>query len=87
MSVCCVFCGRRLEPGPRPESWRCAGCHALFDIERNERGCMIGVRVADCGAGAECCRQRASRLRRRRTAKAAAKGMLARTANVRYTTP
>ncbi len=54
----CVFCRGGLTV--TEASARCGTCRAAFSLERNERGCVVVVRVVDCGAGTDCCQQRAS---------------------------
>ena len=52
----CCFCGARLRGGS--SSTRvCGGCGARFAMAMDQDGCVIGLRVMDCGTP-ECCRLR-----------------------------
>lgn len=52
----CFFCGRGLDLGSSSHIFACKGCGATFLAERDEEGCIVGLKVKGCGAP-ECCRE------------------------------
>ena len=54
----CLFCGAPLASRARGARLACPRCRAVFTAARNGRGCLVALRVSDCGAGPECCQQR-----------------------------
>ena len=46
----CLFCGTRLVRGADAKTLSCKKCGAVFGVRRNQRRCVTGVVIRDCGA-------------------------------------
>ena len=53
----CVFCGQSLTPAKERGCWECEGCRAIFRLTNTQEGCLVRVRVQECGTPA-CCQLR-----------------------------
>ena len=53
----CVFCGQPLSAAHAPGQWECEGCRAIFRLTNTQEGCLVRVRVQECGTPA-CCQLR-----------------------------
>ena len=52
----CLFCGSVLTH--TKGRLTCTGCRASFIAQDNERGCLVGVELEQCGTP-DCCQHRA----------------------------
>ena len=56
----CLFCGGTLVGRLRGRDacrLACRHCHAAFVAEQNARGCLVGLRLVQCGTP-DCCQLR-----------------------------
>ncbi|MBI3333715.1 MAG: hypothetical protein HYZ93_06470 [Candidatus Omnitrophica bacterium] len=55
----CFFCGNPLSKGKAQEEYACPACRALFKAETDAGGCVVQMRVVECGTP-DCCRRQRS---------------------------
>ena len=50
----CFFCGHALALSQQKDRFQCVGCQATFQGKRDPEGCLIELKVINCGTP-DCC--------------------------------